>query len=540
MTGPVDTFGEPVTIVRLAHEGGKHVDFGSLGLRHLLGILAGLGLATASAQTFERAPSAVLGTQNLNGISISLGDYDADGDLDVLVQGSHDARRLLRNDSTSTQTLAFTNVTPQLGPVASDTTGWSAAWGDYNGDGRVDVFLGQANPRSARGDLFRNDHPLGFVDVSASTINEPGFHQNVAWNYIDNDGDLDLIIGMEGPERHEIYIQNSDGSFTPVGAAAGLQVDFGTKAYGMAVGDYDGDGDLDIYISTCIQGGNIRNNFFDNRLVPDGTLTFVDIADSNGTQYLANSYGTEFVDLDNDGDLDLYVTGADGNPTRIFRNDGGGAWSDIATVLGSQPFANNGADLNGSKAVDYDNDGDLDFFFHDHLARTLNQAMALYRNDGNWAFVDVTEAEGLLWENEGGYDSAWGDIDGDGDMDLITATNSSFPERLYVSNAAANGNHWLQVRLRGRKENTTAIGATLYATIHKGTPQERTLRREANTNAGTFNQSDLPVHFGLGAAAVIETLRVVWPDKKEQILTNVEIDRYLTIQYPEGDVWSLQ
>jgi hypothetical protein len=143
---------------------------------------------------------------------------------------------------------------------------------------------------------------------------------------------------MEGPEKHQIYLQAPDGTFDPVGAAAGVQVPYGTKSYGLAIGDTDGDGDLDMYVSTCISGGNIRNNFFENRLIHNGVntgaLTFVDIADTNGTQNLDNSYHSEFTDFDDDGDLDLFMVGADQKATRIFRNNGGNQFTDVAGILG--------------------------------------------------------------------------------------------------------------------------------------------------------------------------------------------------------------
>ena len=219
--------------------------------------------------------------------------------------------------------------------------------------------------------LLRNNGAAGFSNVSVSTgLNDSAFHQNVGWADIDNDHDLDLLIGMEGPEKHQIYLQGPANHFTPVGAAVGFQQDQGNKGYGMAIGDTDGDGDLDVYISTCRSDNNIRKNFYQNMLVETGTLSFVDIADTNGTQIYTNGYGAEFVDFDDDGDLDLYMAGADAQLTKIWRNDGGNMFTDVDTITGHPILTDPAGDLDGSRAVDYDNDGDLDLYFHNNAAGT--------------------------------------------------------------------------------------------------------------------------------------------------------------------------
>ena len=499
-----------------------------------LAIVAAVSPAVAQT-TFTNQGAAVLNA-SLNSRSASLADIDNDGDLDLFFQGSSGARQLYRNNVVGTGTFGFTNITEQSALVGIGIgDSWSAAWGDYDGNGFVDVFVGQTNS-GASGDVLSNSGD-GFANTSNSVgLVDPGFHQNVAWADMNNDRRLDLVIGMEGPERHEIYLQDAQGEFTPVGAAAGFQETFGYKAYGMAIGDTDGDGDLDVYISTCRSGGDIRNNFYENQLAQTGMLAFVDIADDNGTQNLENSYHAEFVDFDDDGKLDLFMVGADQQPTRIFRNDGGNQFTDVASLIGRDLISDVGGDLNGGRAIDYDNDGDLDLFMHDNLSRFgSNQARKLYRNDGDWNFVDVTASSGLASFNEGAYDSAWGDLDLDGDQDLVAPTYGGVPERVFLSNAVDNGNHWLYLQLGGTGDNTSAIGATVYATIHEGTPQERTLRREANTNAGTFNQSDLPVHLGLGDASIVDSLRIVWPDGRNQWLYDVAVDQYLPVQYGDLD-----
>ncbi len=503
--------------------------------------------ASFSLAVFTEHGATVLGGLNVSGRSASLADIDGDGDLDLFFQGGgSSSQKLLLNNVIGTGNLTFTDITSTFLPTPTLEDSWSAAWGDYDGDGRIDVFVGQDNSTNAagvslgydKGDVFKNNWPNAFTNTSVATgLNDAEFHQNEAWVDIDNDRDLDLIIAMEGPAKHQIYLQGPASNFTPVGAAVGFQQDFGWKAYGMAIGDTDDDGDLDVYISTCRLDNNIRNNFYENQLVETGSLSFIDIADTNGTQNMRNSYGAEFLDFDNDGKLDLFVVGSDGERSKIYRNDGNNSFTDVDTLTGQPLLSDPAGDLNGGRAVDYDNDGDLDLYFHNNAAGS--KARKLYRNNlvengNNWSFTDVTLSQGINASIEGGYDSAWGDLDLDGDQDLIVPNNigpisGPFPERVFLSDAAENGNHWLYVRLNGPTDNTTGIGASLYATLFEGTPEEVTLRREANTNAGTFNQSDLPVHFGLGSATVIDELRIRWPDGTMQHLYDVPTDQYPTV-----------
>jgi hypothetical protein len=488
---------------------------------------------------FTDVSASVLPTNyNVDARSASLADIDNDGDLDLFYQGASGSQRLLRNNLIGLGTLTFTEILGNL--PAGIGPSWSACWGDYNGDGFIDVFIGQSNTAvGAAGDVLLNDGTGVFTNTSVATgLDDPGFHQNVAWGDIDGDEDLDLILAMEGPiEKHEIYLQGPGTNFTPVGAAVGFQQAVGVKAYGMAIGDTDGDGDMDIYLSTCRGDNNIRNNFYENQLVDVGSLGFIDIADANGTQFMTNSYGAEFHDFDDDGDLDLFMVGADSEPSKIWRNDSGNLFTDVDTLTGHPLLTDVAGDLNGGRAVDYDNDGDLDLFLHDHADRNgSDTSRKLYRNDGNWEFTDVTAAEGLEQVNRGSHDSPWGDIDNDGDMDLIATTDSGWIERVFLNGASANGNHWFGVRLVGPASNTTAIGAAVYATVNTGLVSERTIRRESNTNAGTFNQSDLPVHFGLGAATSIDRLRVVWPNGVEREYCDVAVDQYISLHYPRlGD-----
>src|SRR4051812_9018133 len=432
---------------------------------------------------------------NISGRSASLADIDNDGDLDLLFQSSSTtSQKLFRNNNINvggTASNTFTDVTTTMWPTGAVGSQWSAAWGDYDGDGKVDVLIGEDNAGVPRGRLMRNTG-TGFTDVSTSTgLNYNGFAQNLAWVDINNDHTLDMVIGMESGQVNQIYLQDASHHFAAVAPANGISSTVSGRSYGMAIGDADGDGDLDIYMSPCLgdSGSGTPKAYYKNNLVESGaakTLSFTDVAVSNGTQNVSKGYGAEFVDFDNDGKLDLYATGANGVATKIYTNVGAGQFVDVDTITGHTLLSNTGIDLNGAKAIDYDNDGDLDLFFHDNLSGI--SSVRLYRNDSipndplpadRWKFTDVTTTQGITSTGAGAYDGTWGDIDLDGDLDLINPNNANNSERVYINDASTNGNHWLYVKLHGPGWDTTGIDSSLYAALNSGTQNQVTLRREA-------------------------------------------------------------
>ncbi len=312
------------------------------------------------------------------------GDFDNDGDLDLALVGqtsSSAVSKIYRNDGG----WSFTDLGESLEGV------WwgSVAWGDYDRDGDLDLALtGWSASGSNTGRLYRNEGGgAGFTDLGLELGG--GYRGQVAWADYDNDGDIDLLVG--GGSGGVRIFRNDAGAFT--------QIDTGVGYVGRSLswGDYDNDGDLDIVAPHHSWTAVYRN---------DDGRQFIDIgAGLTSVMFGAVAWG----DYDNDGDLDIVATGWDSPDisvraavSKIFRNDGGGVFTDIEAGLAG--FAE------GSAAWgDYDNDGDLD------LLLTGDTDAAVYRNDGNGSFADI--GAGLDDFSRGA--GAWGDYDNDGDLDIL-------------------------------------------------------------------------------------------------------------------------
>ena len=176
-----------------------------------------------------------------------------------------------------------------------------------------------------------------------------------------------------------------------------------------------------------------------------------DVTDRTGTQFRPNSYGSQFADFDDDGDLDLYMMGAHGNPNELWRNEGDGTFAHVHDIVQDEVLYQSSTTLSlGGQAADYDNDGDLDLLFQDQASPI---GRMLFRNDGDWLFTHASTQEGLRTGADGGFDSAFADYDLDGDLDLFASTSAGLPQRFFVSHASTNGNQWLYHRLKGTEKN---------------------------------------------------------------------------------------
>jgi hypothetical protein len=344
--------------------------------------------------------------------SVAWGDYDNDGDLDILLTGESDSGRIsrvCRNDGGD----VFTEMDPGLPDVSSG----SAAWGDYDNDGDLDILLTGHSDSGNISHVYRNDGGDVFMEIGAGLTGVGT--SSVAWGDYDNDGDLDILLtgGVAGGRLSRVCRNEGGDVFTEIDVGL-LDVSVGSVAWG----DYDNDGDLDILLTGA---GEDLPLFHANVCRNDGGDVFRAIgAGLTGVCYSSAAWG----DYDNDGDLDILLTGMVfliGRISCVYRNDGGDVFADISAGLTGV--------FNGSVAWgDCDNDGDLDIL----LTGTSNSGdiSRVYRNDGEDSFADI----GAGLEGVRTSSAAWGDYDNDGDLDLLLTgkADSGRISRIYRSDGA--------------------------------------------------------------------------------------------------------
>ncbi len=446
---------------------------------------------------------------------IAWADYDLDGDLDLFVGFRGGANRLYRND-----TGAFTDVAAQVGLADQEETR-AAAWGDYDGDGDLDLYVGFADSMPKANRLYRNEERgLRFTDVAAEAgVQESGNTRQPAFVDYDGDGDLDLFVAFrEKPNR--LY-RNDGGVFTDVAASAGVADP--RRTVGAVWFDMDGDGDLDLFVAN--QNGD-EDGFYRNQ----GDGTFVDAAAELGMNAAGRpaefgSVGVAVADYDNDGDLDLYV--ASYGPDVLWQNQGDGTFRNVAagTLLA--------ADAHSVAAAwgDYDNDGSADLYVGRYLSGQAQVPDALFRNAGG-VFEDVTPP-GLL-EQGASHGVAWADYDGDGDLDLALANNDpAGTHALWVNGLPAErGARSLQVVVLDGRSSWTRAGAMVVATAEDVVPEHpegfRTARL-VDSGGGYCSQGAQPVHFGFPGWVTRVSVHVAWFEKGQRrtaTVSGVELARF--------------
>jgi enediyne biosynthesis protein E4 len=512
---------------------------------------------------------------------VALFDYDNDGDLDVyVVQGQMLGNksvsealvppapgalplrgRLYRNDlqvlPDGTRQLHFTDVTEQSG-IDAHGYGIGVATGDIDNDGCVDLYLTNFGPSQ----LYHNNCDGTFTDITkqSGTGNQGGFGVSAAFLDYDRDGWLDLYVAnnvtyslkdgtkcpnMAGardycpprtyarqPDR--LYRNLGNGRFVDVTATALKGGRFG-PALGVAVADYDGDGWPDIYVANDGRENllwiNQHNGTFKETALQSGVAV-------NAVGHADASMGVDAGDFDNDGDEDLIVTDLTGEGSNLFVNDGSGRFQDLnaRSGLGRASLPYTGW---GTAWFDFDNDGLLDILAVNgtivalegllHNPFPYDQRKLLLRNLGNGQFKNVTDEAGAAFKlSEAGRGAAFGDVDNDGDVDVVVA-NDAGRLRLLINNIG-NRNHWLGMRLVGERAPRDMLGAQVAVIRHDGS----TLWRRARSDGSYASANDPRVLVGLGTSADRPEVRVRWPGGRVEAWSDMAVDRWLTLKEGSG------
>jgi hypothetical protein len=543
-----------------------------------VGLGRGGQLAGAAGDLFvESAASAGLSFTHASGASgqyymaeqmgpgVALFDYDNDGDLDVfVVQGgplgeagdNKAASRLYRNDltiaGTGGRTVRFVDVTERAG-IGPHAYGMGAATGDYDGDGDLDLFVTAFGPDT----LYRNNGDGTFTDATAQAgVGDPLWSTSAAFVDYDRDGDLDLFVAnyldftIAGnkrcqdsvgardycsprayrPVQDRLYRNDGSGRFSDTTTAAGISRADGA-GLGVATGDYNGDGWLDLYVANDATPNQLWINQRNGVFADEGMLSGAAVNASGNPE---GSMGIASGDFDLDGDEDLFVTNIVGETFVLYANDGRATFEDARARVGlatpTAAFTGFGTDW-----IDYDNDGLLDLFVANGAVNIVEAQRGspmpfrmrnqLFRNAGG-RFEDASAIAGTAFARaEIGRGAAFGDVDNDGDADIVV-TNNNGPVRLLLNQTSGGAAHWLQVRLEQPGGNRFAFGARV-GVERQGQP---TIWRRVRTDGSYLSASDTRIHVGLGSSGAIAAVVVEWPDGVRERWSDVKADRVVNLK----------
>jgi enediyne biosynthesis protein E4 len=492
---------------------------------------------------------------------VALFDYDNDGYLDVyivnsltvdLVKSKQKTRSALyRNNGDDT----FTDVTDTAG-VGDIGWGVGVAIGDYDNDGFDDIYVTCLGPNH----LLRNNGNGTFTDVTQKAgVSDPRWSAGAAFVDYDNDGKLDLFVsnyvdfdvnhlpefgssrtcqfkgipvqcgprGLRGA-GDSLYHNNGDGTFTNVTKNAGVSDPDGYYGLGVICSDFDGDGLVDIYVANDSTPNFLYHN--------NGDGTFKEVGFASGTAVNENgseqgSMGVTLGDYDHDGRLDLFVTNFDDDYNSLYHNDGHGSFTDVSyaarVAAVSLPYVGW-----GTKFVDYDNDGWVDLFvINGHVypqLPTYRQRNLVHHNNHDGTFAEVGAELGPSFaEKHTGRGAAFGDIDNDGDVDVIINNLDGAPQLL--RNDGGNVNSSVLLKIVGVKSNRDGIGARV--TLVSG---DLTQVDEVRSGGSYLSQNDLRLHFGLEKRTKVDSIEVRWPSGVVDKVNNLNANKILTIKEGQG------
>ncbi|OQX95438.1 hypothetical protein B6I21_05410, partial [candidate division KSB1 bacterium 4572_119] len=454
-------------------------------------------------------------------------DFDQDNDADLFICNHEMTDNLLfRNMGFG----KFKDATKSVGlDYSSSYSG--IGWGDFNNDGFGDIYA--IGSIAASNLLLQNTGRGSFLNISKSTgtAGKENYSTDLALGDFDNNGFLDIYVGNDG--SNILYFNKGNFKFKDVTVRAGVA---NSLISVCTAGDYDNDGDLDIYVGNNRGGYDeypIRDGWTNRLYRNNDNGTFTDVAEIAGVQDMGNSKGCCFGDYDNDGDLDLYV-GNDGNPNSLFQNNGDGTFTNVAEMAGvGEPLGTHAVLF-----TDFDNDGFLDIYaaggsyIPEQHEYSINKDHPdkIYHNNGDGTFSDISQKAGIEFNKAATTGIASADYDNDGDMDLALANSISKnmrPAANVLLRNNGNDNYWIHFKLIGRKSNKFAIGARV-----KIIAGDLTQIREVGGGIGYGCQNSLPVEFGLGGKDSVDQVIIRWPSGIVQKLKKVTVNQINFVEEP--------
>jgi hypothetical protein len=462
----------------------------------------------------------------------------------------------------------FTKVSSPLSTTPGDSRSVNLV--DVNNDNYIDCFISNG-PRGGQNNmLFINDHKGNFTRVVTDSITlDEKPSDGATFADVDNDGDLDPFVANWYNANNLFYLNDGQGNFTRI--AKGDAVNNKGYSETAAFGDYNKDGFVDLYVTNS---EGYKHNFL---YINDRLGNFKRVMEGSAATDTSYSRCVNWTDIDNDGDPDLFVTNENKQNEQLYRNDG----QEVLTKLTDGPLLNNAGNTTSSSWSDIDNDGDLDVFLTNDSG--LN---SLFKNNGGFNFTKVTDDIVTTTEAHS-FSSAWSDVDNDGDEDLFVTNSFRGKKRLtnyfYLNNGDGtfkrniadvvandtawsygcafgdydndgfqdlavatcrfnktddadllyhnngNSNHWISLKLTGTKSNRAAIGARVYVKANIN-GKLVTQMREVSAQNGYCSQNDLRVQIGLGKTTIIEELKITWPLGLTQTFKNIKADQFLEVQ----------
>jgi len=493
-------------------------------------------------------------------------DYDQNGLMDLYLANSAETRvykpkqplrgALYRNNGDGT----FTDVTIQAGVGAEGLFGMGIAVGDYDNDGFPDLcVLGYG-----RCILYHNNGDGTFTDVTAraGVKNKGRWASSAAWFDYDNDGKLDLVIanyvnwtpetdfwcGEHAPgmrsychpndydgEPATLYHNNGDGTFTDVSKPSRVGLKPG-NGLGVVTFDYDNDGWQDIFIANDAVPNFLFHNNRDGTFSEVGYLAGVAVSMDGATE---SGMGTDAADVTGSGRLDLVVGHLENQLARLYRNMGDQMFEDV-TLRSQIGYTTFHMSEFGLKFMDYDNDGACDLFFAtghvmDNIQRynsevSYPEPKLMFRNTGGGIFENVSDRLGPDFQlPRVSRSAAVGDFDNDGDLDILVNHCGEPPQLL--RNDGGNANHWLEILLIGTRSNRDGVGARV-----KVSAGELVVHDQRKGGMSYQSAQDPRLHFGLGQNANVDAVEILWPSGMVTKLSNLKSDQIIAIQEGEGIV----